>query len=401
MMKGALEGIKVLDLSMFLSGPRTSQIFADFGAEVVKVEPPEGETMRIWMMLVPGMEDGMTHWHRNKKCISLNIRSPEGRDLLRKMIGQFDVLVENLAPGTMDKLGLSYDDLKEIHPGLVYCSISGFGKDSPNSDRVAFDIIAQATGGIMSALGIENRPPGVFFGDLVSGAYAAIGVLTALRHRDKTGEGQLVDISMQDVMYFHNFAAMETRMEKKESLKPGQRSVNIVDLLAGKEGTPLWQSYKARDGYVALVFLTDRQWQGMCDIIGRPELKDDPRFSDIIGRVRNGDQVKDAINGWMKDKSADDIEKALDEGRIPCGQVRDVRAVNKDSNLIARDMITELAHEKGHKIPVPGIPIKLSKSPGEIRTTCPDVGENNLEIYGKYLGYSEDDIRRLKEKGAI
>ena len=139
----------------------------------------------------------------------------------------------------------------------------------------------------------------------------------------------------------------------------------------------------------------------MCDIIGRPELKDDPRFSDIIGRVRNGDQVKDAINGWMKDKSADDIEKALDEGRIPCGQVRDVRAVNKDSNLIAREMITELAHEKGHKIPLPGIPIKLSKSPGEIRTTCPDVGENNLEIYGKYLGYSQDDIRRLKEKGTI
>ena len=152
---------------------------------------------------------------------------------------------------------------------------------------------------------------------------------------------------------------------------------------------------------MALVFLTDRQWQAMCDIIGRPELKDDPMFSDIIGRVRNGHLVKNFINDWMKDKSADDIEKALDEGRIPCGQVRDVKTVNKDLNLIARGMITELAHEKGHQIPLPGIPIKLSKSPGEIRTACPGVGENNLEVYGKYLGYSQEDIRQLKEKGAI
>jgi len=400
-MGGALEGIKVLDLSMFLSGPRGSQLLADFGAEVVKVEPPGGETMRMWMMLVPDMEDSMTHWHRNKKCISLDIRNPEGAELLRKLATHFDVLIENLAPGTMDKLGLSYVDLKKIHPGLIYCSISGFGKNAPYSQRVAFDIIAQATGGIMSALGIEDRPPGVFFGDLVSGAYAALGILTALRHRDNTGEGQLVDVSMQDVMYFHNFAAMEARMKKEKSENSEEKTIDIVGLLAGDEGTPLWRSYKAKDGYVAMVFLTDRQWQAMCDIIGKPELKADPRFSDIIGRVRNGDLVERVINEWMHDKSADEIEKALDKGRIPCGQVRDVEAVNSDPNLVARGMIAELEHERGHKIPLPGIPIKLSESPGMIKTTCPGVGENNQEIFQKYLGYSQDDILELKDKGVI
>ncbi|MBW1812314.1 MAG: CoA transferase [Deltaproteobacteria bacterium] len=400
-MSDALKGIKVLDLSMFLSGPRTSQLLADFGAEVVKVEPPEGETMRLWMMMVPHMKDAMTHWHRNKKCISLNIRNPEGADLLRKMVGEFDVLIENLAPGTLDKLGLSYNDLIKVNPRLIYCSISGFGKDAPYSHRVAFDIIAQATGGIMSAMGLEHRPPGVFFGDLVSGAYAAMGILTALRHRDKTGEGQLVDISMQDVMYFHNFAAIESRMKKDYVLKEGERELNIIKLLAGEEGTPMWRSYKAKDGYVAMVFLTDRQWKAMCDIMGHPEYKDDPRFSDIIHRVRNGDQVEGIINEFMKDKSADEIEKALDEARIPCGQVRDVIGVNDDPNLVARGMIDELEHEDGHKIPLPGIPIKLSKSPGKINTTCPEVGENNEEIYKKYLGFSEEDVRQLKEKGAI
>jgi crotonobetainyl-CoA:carnitine CoA-transferase CaiB-like acyl-CoA transferase len=400
-MSGALKGIKVLDLSMFLSGPRTSQLLADFGAEVVKVEPPEGETMRLWMMMVPHMKDAMTHWHRNKKCISLNIRNPEGAELLRKLVKEFDVLLENLAPGTLDKLGLSYDDLIKINPGLIYCSISGFGKDAPYSHRVAFDIIAQATGGIMSSMGLEHRPPGVFFGDLVSGAYAAIGILTALRHRDKTGEGQLVDISMQDVMYFHNFAAIESRMKKDYELQEGEREINIVKLLAGEEGTPMWRSYKAKDGYVAMVFLTDRQWKAMCDIMGHPEYKDDPRFSDIIQRVRNGDQVEGIINEYMKDKSADEIENALDKARIPCGQVRDVIAVNEDPNLIARGMIDEIEHADGHKIPLPGIPFKLSKSPGKVTSICPDVGEDNVEIFKKYLGLNEEDIHQLKEKGAV
>ena len=258
-MNMCLEGIRVLDLSMFLSGPRASQILADFGAEVVKLEPPSGETMRIWMKLIPDQEESMTHWHRNKKGISLDIRNPEGAKILRELVAHFDVLIENLAPGTMEKRGLGYDDLKTVNPGLIYCSISGFGKDSPNSHRVAFDIISQATGGIMAAQRVKHRSPGVFFGDLVSGAYAAIGILSALRFRDQSGEGQFIDISMQDVMYFHNFRAMQVRMQKDPERVAEVMGGTFEDLFTGEEGLPFRRPFQAKDGYVAVVFLTDRQ----------------------------------------------------------------------------------------------------------------------------------------------
>lgn len=394
-------GIRVLDFSMFLSGPRASQILADFGAEVVKVEPPAGETMRVWMMLIPDQEESMTHWHRNKKGISVNIRSPEGAELIRKLIPHFDVLIENLAPGSMDKCGLGYDDLKGLNPGLIYCSISGFGKDSPNSQRVAFDIISQATGGIMAAQRVKHRSPGVFFGDLVSGAYAGMGIMAALRHRDRTGEGQLIDVSMQDVMYFHNFRAFQVRMQRDPVKIAQAMGGTFEDLFTGDQGLPFWRPYKASDGYVAVVFLTDRQWQNMCDIIGKPEYKDDPRFANLISRVKHREVIRDEVNAWMEGRSAEEIEKILDGHRIPCGRVLDTRQVNEDENLKARGMITEVEAEDGHSIPLPGIPIKMSASPGKITTRAPNVGEHNREIYGGLLGLGDEDLEDLKNRGVI
>ena len=383
-----LEGIRVLDFSMFLSGPRASQLLADFGAEVVKVEPPGGETMRLWMMLIPDQEESMTHWHRGKKGISVEIRKPEGAELMKKLVPRFDVLIENLAPGTMDRCGLSYQELKKINPRLIYCSISGFGKDAPRSHRVAFDIIAQATGGIMAAQRAEHRSPGVFFGDLVSGAYAAFGILTALRRRDQTGEGQLVDISMQDVMYFQNFRAFQVRMHKNMDQIKETLGGSFEDLFTSPEGLPFWRPYQARDGYVAVVFLTDRQWQAMCDIIGKPEYKSDERFANLIQRVKNRELIRDELNAWMEARSAAEIEKVLDEHRIPCGRVLSTGEANEDLNLKARGMIAEVEAEDGHRIPSPGIPIKLSETPGRLRGRGPSVGEHNAEVYGEYLGLS-------------
>lgn len=395
-------GIRVLDLSMFLSGPRASQLLADFGAEVVKVEPPSGETMRMWMMLIPDQEESMTHWHRNKKGISLEIRKPEGAELLKKLAPHYDVLIENLAPGTMEKCGLGYEDLKKINPRLVYCTISGFGKDAPHSQRVAFDIIAQATGGIMAAQRTVSRSPGVFFGDLVSGAYACVGILAALRHRDKTGQGQMVDISMQDVMYFHNFRAFQVRMQKNAEKVKQAMGATFEDLFAGDDGLPFWRPYKARDGYVAVVFLTDRQWQAMCDIIGKPEYKTDPRFGNLIERVRHRELIREEMKAWMESRDAAEIEKVLDQYRIPCGRVLETHEVNKDVNLMAREMITEVKADDGHMIPLPGIPIKLSESPGSIRDSGPSVvGQHNAEIYGKLLGLSPEELRKLKAEGVI
>jgi crotonobetainyl-CoA:carnitine CoA-transferase CaiB-like acyl-CoA transferase len=396
-----LSGIKVLDLSMFLSGPRASQLLADFGAEVVKLEPPGGETMRVWMKLLPDQEEAMTHWHRNKKAISLDLRQEEGVKIFKGLVPHFDVLIENLAPGTMEKRGLGYDDLKELNPALIYCSISGFGKNAPFSHRVAFDIIAQATGGIMAAQRTRDRSPGVFFGDMVSGAYAAFGILTALRHRDRTGQGQLVDISMQDVMYFHNFRAMQVRMQHDPEAAQRAMGTTFEDLFAGEDGLPFWRPYQAKDGYVAVVFLTERQWQDMCDLMGKPELKNDPRFNNLINRVKHRDLIKEELKQWMAARSVGEIEALLDEKRIPCGRVLETREVNEDINLKARGMIAEVRHEDGHAIPVPGIPIKLSASPGRLKPRGPEVGVNNADIYGRYLGLGPEDLKRLEDKGVV
>ena len=400
-MNKPLNGIKVLDFSMFLSGPRASQILADFGAEVVKVEPPSGETMRMWLKLIPNHEEAMNNWHRNKKGISIDTGTPEGVDLVKRLIPHFDILIENLTPGKMDNCGLGYEELTKIHPGLIYCSISGFGRDSHLYHRVAFDIIAQATGGIMAAQRTEHQSPGVYFGDLVSGSYAATGIMMALRHRDQTGEGQLIDISMQDVMYFHNYRAFQVRMHKDhESIREALGSTH-EELFDDEEGMPFWRTYQCRDGYVAVVFLTDRQFGAMCDIMGKPGFKDDPRFDSLISRVKNREFLRKAVDDWMKGKSAKEVEKILDEHKIPCGRVLSLKEVNEDANLKARGMVTELEAAHGHRVPVPGIPIKLSASPGTIEHRAPDIGEHNAEVFGQYLGLTEDQVRALKEKGII
>jgi len=395
-----LEGVRALDLSMFLSGPRASQILADFGAEVIKIEPPGGETMRLWMKMIPDQADSMTHWHRSKKGLSLDIRKPEGAALLKKLLASADVLIENLAPGALDKCGLGYNDLKAEFPRLVYCSISGFGKNSPLSHRVAFDIIAQATGGIMSANRTESRSPGVFFGDLVSGAYAAMGVMMALMWRAKTGQGQLVDISMQDVMYFHNFRAMQNRMHEDANKIKDALGGSFEDIFTADDGLPFWRPYQARDGYVAVVFLTDRQWLDMCDLMERPDLKADPRFSNFVSRIKNRDAVKEEVKAWMESKTSAEIETALDSKRIPCGRVLDSRQVNQDENLKARGMLAEVEAE-GRTIPLPGNPIRLSASPAEIRGRAPEVGEHNRELLNRLLGLSDAEIEELKKKGVI
>ncbi len=398
----SLEGIKVLDLSQFLSGPRCTELLCDFGAEVVKMEPPSGETMRIWMNLVPGQDRAMTVWHRSKKAVTLNLKNDKGVEMFKKLVRHFDVLVENLAPGTLDKAGVGWDDLKKIHPGLIYCSISGFGREGPMSHRLAFDLIAQATGGIMHSLRLPDRPPGVFFGDLVSGAYAAFAVLAALRYRDATGKGQLIDIPMQDVMYFHDFQALQSRAVDpvKEGVKQALGG-SFMDLFGSDEGMPFWNSFKAKDGYVAVVFLTDRQWGIMADLIGKPELKTDPKFANLFARIANRDEVQKVVREWMQTKTVAELDRILDENRIPCGIVADADMVNEDPSLKAHGMLTTAPDREYGDVACPGIPIKMSESPGKITQAAPRLGEHNLEIYSQYLELTEDDLKKLKEEGAI
>ncbi len=403
-MKQILDGVKVLDLSQFLSGPRCTEMLADFGAEVVKLEPPLGEGMRWLMSPVPGLDRSMSNWHRSKKGITLEIRNPKGRELFLKLVKHFDVLVENLAPGAMEKAGLSYAELAKIHPRLIFCSISGFGRTGPNSERVAFDIIAQATSGILWSLGIPDRVHSVFIGDLVSGAYAAYAVLLAMLDRIRTGQGQLIDVSMQDVLYFHNYRAMQLRsVAEVEATLHEAVGGTFDDFFSGdkKKSVPFWSIYQAQGGNIAVVFLTDAQWKKVCKIIGKPELADDPRFSNVILRTKNREDYRQYIIDWVSRHKLDQVEKILVENRIPCGRVAKTEEVNLDPHLKEREMLSWCEDPVYGKVPTPGIPIKMSQTPGEIKRSAPRLGEHNLEVYGKYLGLTEKDLAELKKEGVI
>jgi crotonobetainyl-CoA:carnitine CoA-transferase CaiB-like acyl-CoA transferase len=336
------------------------------------------------------------------KAITLNLKHEKGLEIFKKLVPHFDVLVENHAPGALDKAGVGWDELSKIHPGLIYCSITGFGREGPLSHRLAFDVISQATSGVMHALGLPNRPPGVFFGDLVSGAYAAFAVMAALRYREATGKGQLIDVPMQDVMYFHNFQALQGRaiepvVDKVHEALGG----DFMDLFSSDEGMPFWNSYKAKDGYMAVVFLTDKQWGRMVDLIGKPELKDDPKFANLFARIVNRKVVQEVVRDWMETKTVAELDKILDEHRIPCGIVADGDMVNDDPSLKAHGMLTTVQDEELGDVACPGLPFKMSESPGKITSSAPRLGEHNLEVLSQYLKLDADEVDNLKKEGAI
>ena len=397
-----LENVKVLDLSQFLSGPRASQIMALFGAEVVKIEPPTGDSMRL-LLQVSGSERSMSCLHQNKKGVVIDLKKPEGTELFLKLIEHFDVIIENLKPGTLDAIGLSYENLKKINPRLIYAKISGFGNDGPMADRTAFDIISQATAGIMFANGVLDRPPGVFFGDFTSGAYCAMGIMIALMAREKNGKGQFIDIAMHDVMYFHNFWCFLEKANGPE--KENIREIfgrDMRDFLSDHEHPmPFWSTYKCRDGYVCVVALTDIQWNRFLEVVERQDLIGDERFNNFVKRVIHCDEARAVIDEWMIRHDRDEVIEKLNIQRIPCGRVANYEEVNSDSTLNAREMFTKVSHDRLGEIDVPGNPVKLSETPGRIFSPSPDLGEHTGEVLQKYLGISEDEIIDLRKKGVI
>ena len=397
-----LQDIRVLDLSQFLSGPRASQVLAFFGADVIKIEPPQGDTMRM-LMTLSGCERTLSCLHQDKRSMVIDLRSPLGKDVFLQLVDKSDVIIENFKPGTMEKLGLSHESLIEQNPRLVYACISGFGKTGPLADRTAFDIISQATGGTMYGNGIPDRPPGIFIGDLGTGGHCALGIVLALLAREKTGKGQLVDISMQDIMYFHNFWGFS-----EKATGPVQQE--IIDIF-GREMTqlltdyehpmPFWNSYKAIDGYVVIVALTDAQWNNLMRIIGHEDLIGDERFANFVARVKNADEGRVLVEQWMSRFTCEQIVEQLTTKRIPCGKVSDYDELNNDPQLAARQMYQKVTHSRLGEIDVPGNPIKLAETPGEFSRPCPDLGQHTDEILAQVLELPDDKIKNLRQQGAV
>jgi len=335
-------------------------MLGDMGAEIIKVEPQVGEALRLYTYINPSLQSMLSLLHRNKKGITVNLQTKEGQQIIKKLVEKMDILVENFTPGVMEKFGLGYNVLKEINPRLIYTSISGFGRTGPYSRRTAFDMIAQAMGGIMHAIQQEDGPPKLFIADMLGGIFGALGTLIALHYRERTGKGQLVDISMQDIMFALNLKAhLQDQITDERLKKLGKSSLLDIRL-------PLYNSYKTRDGHIAIVALTDRQWRRMCDIMGRPQLKRDRRFLNGYRRLKNIDELDAIVTEWTRTLPTDKIFNILNEHKIPCGKVLNFEQVRNDPQIIARNMIEEIDTEKFGKIKVPGILIKLSESPGSI-----------------------------------
>lgn len=401
-MKRPLEGLVVLDLSQFLSGPRCAQILAFLGARVIKVETPGGDPMRLMMTLV-GAERALSTMHQNKEAIVVNWRTEEGAQVIRALSRHADILIENFAKGVLESSGLGYNDLSRESSKLVYVSITGFGHTGPLSGRTAFDIIAQATAGIMWAQGNPDRPPGVFFADLVSGAYAAIGAISALLQRAATGKGQHVDISMQDVMYFHNFWALADKANGPDREEVASRLGRTLDsfLTDQQHPLPFWNSYRARDGYIVIVALTDEQWKRFMSAIGKPELIHDERFNNLVARIRNADEGVSIISAWVSHRTTDEVESLLTNVRIPCGKVKDFDGLFADSQLSQRGMFQTATHPTFKVVDSCGFPIKMTQSELDVLSGCPELGQHTEAVLRELLGYGAGEVSELRKREVV
>lgn len=397
-----LEGIKVVDITQFIAGSRCTQLLADMGAEVVKVEPPHGDTLRMIFKMTIGAERNYSVFNRNKYGIAVNMNDPQGREVILKLATISDIFVPNLIPGSIEKLGLGYEDIRSLKKDIIYVAISGFGASGVPPERAAFDIIAQATGGQFWNNQETFLMPDNFWGDLVTGAYATISILFALIHKMKTGQGQYIDISMQDVMYYNNYRAMMDKalepimaqVEKGLGRKP-------KDVLNSSDRMPFYGFFKAKDGKVAIVSITARQWKDLVETIGRPEMASDPKFSNLLTQIHNHEEAVGLIEKWTQAHTSQEIISILGSKKIPCGIAYTTAQVNEDKNLKQRGMFGRVYHEKFGDIDIPGFPFKFSDTSGTIRMSAPGLGEHNRLILEQWLGYTPDEVQKLYKQGTI
>jgi crotonobetainyl-CoA:carnitine CoA-transferase CaiB-like acyl-CoA transferase len=390
-----LEGIRVLDLSRFIAGPFCAQMLGDMGAEVIKVERPTGEDSRRVSPFYKGESVYVMMYNRNKSGITLDTRHPKARSILEQLVRVSDVLVENYRPGTLEDMGLNYGHLRELNPRLVVTRLSGFGQTGPWAKRALFDAIAQAMSGLMSLTGTNGDEPiltGTYLADYIVGLYGAFGTLSALYDRERTGEGQVVDIASLDSLV----SCLGTHPSAYKMLgeKPVRRGSR--DHLTAPATV-----FRAADRYVYLHAGTNSLFPRLCNVMGRPELATDERFREVQDRVANVDAIEAIVAAWVATKTADELSEILTNAGIPFGPVAEMEDVVSSPQLQAREMLVDIEHPSLGSISLLGIPVKLSASPGSIRKAPPQVGEDNWRIYGELLGLSEREIEGLRAEGAI
>lgn len=394
MSKKALAGLKVVDLTSALSGPFCTMFFADFGAEVIKIEPVGGEQCRTWGPFdkKSGESGFYCYVNRNKKGCTLNLKSEKGLQMFYDLVKDADFLCENYKGGVTQKLKIDYETIKKINPSIIYVSGSGFGEDSPISHRPCYDIVAQAMGGMLYLTGFPDNDPvkvGPSVADHASGIYQAVGALIALYHREKTGEGQHVDVAMFDTI----FSMLETAipyytMEDVISERNGNIDPSISP----------FDVYPCKDGFVALGVGNDRLWKNFCNIIGKPELLEDERFANNDLRVKNyKNGLMGILRNWAKDFTKKELEEMMDKAGIPCGPVLNIKEAIEHPHTVAREMIVHIDHPTAGDMAFQGVVPKLSETPGTVDTPSPTLGQHNCEIFG----LTEEEAAKLHEEGVI
>lgn len=390
-----LAGIKVLDLSRFIAGPFCSMLLADMGAEVVKVERPSGEDAREMAPFHEGESAYILHFNRNKRGITLDTRSERGRELLGDLIRWADVVVENYRPGTMEAMGFGYERIRSIDPRTILTSISGFGQTGPLRERALFDAIAQARSGLMSRTGEPDGEPvvaGTYIADHTAGLFAAHGTMTALFHRERTGEGQHVDVALMDSL----FACMGLAVPAALLLGQTPPRLGNRDMLSAPANL-----FPTRDGHVYVHAGTTALFKRLCALVGRPEAVDDPRFATIEARMANVDDVERLVADWAAERTTEDAVAALEDAGIPVGAVAEVADVAASEQLRSRDMVVEVEHDRLGTLALAGIPVKLSASPGKVERAAPTLGEHTNEVLAEICDLERDDVAALRADGVV
>lgn len=397
--KKPLEGIKVLELGNLVAAPFAGKLFAEFGAEVIKVEEPKnGDPLRSWRVM---HEDTSVWWYvqsRNKKSITVNLRESEGQQIVRELVGGVDVVLENFKPGTLERWGLGYEDLKEINNSIIMTRISGYGQTGPYKEKAGFGSVAEAIGGLRYLTGYPDLPPvrvGIALGDLIAGLYAVIGTLMSLRARENhpLKTGQLVDVALYESVF-----------SLLEGILPEYDLTGVVRERTGSTlpGIAPSNTYMCKDGkHIVIGGNGDKIFQRLMSAIGREDLATNPLYSTNQGRADNVEFIDNAIEDWTKQFPLKEVQKILDDASVPVGPIYGIKEIIEDEQYIARDMLQKVEIQNGAKVLMPGIVPKLSETPGKIEWSGPRLGEHNEEIYTKFLNMSVEEFKTFKEKGVI
>ena len=396
-MEKVLTGVRVLDFSRWFAGPYTATLLAAMGAEVIRVERPAGEEERNFGPYAPNGESMLTLVTlQNRRGITLDPLSDKGRGIVGQLVRKSDVVLHSYVSGSPEESLLSYDSLTQFNPAIIVAKVSGFGSTGPYAQRPCFDTIAQALSGAMSYTGFPETAPtrsGYAWVDFSTGSHAALGIMFALYHRQRTGKGQFIDVALLDVAV-SCVAGLAVAAEYK-----------VSGIIRARQGNASYYNFtnclKAKDGWVMLGTSGTPIWRRFLRAIGREDLKEDPRFKDDRLRYKSRQAIQSVVEEWLKDKTVDEAIKILEQARVPCSRVNNIAEMVNDPQVAAREMLIDMEYPGIGKVPLPGVVIKMSGTPGAIERPAPMAGEHNEEVYSSLLGFTPEQLQQLKAEGVI